>query len=94
MSDLRDRIARVLFVDATAGTGYLWDGTERQEVAHREAAYSLADVICGFIAEDRRELVDIATEVAKEYEDAADWTDAIGRLQKMARAALAKEEGK
>jgi hypothetical protein len=35
-------------------------------------------------------LLELANEVAKEYEDAADWMDAIGRLQGMARAALAK----
>ncbi len=34
--------------------------------------------------------VALATEVAKEYEDAADWKDAIGKLQRLARAALEK----
>jgi hypothetical protein len=38
------------------------------------------------------DLLALAVEVAKEYEDAADWKDAIGRLQKMARAAIARAE--
>ncbi len=36
------------------------------------------------------ELEDLAKEVAKEYEDAADWKDAIGKLQNMANLALTK----
>jgi hypothetical protein len=36
------------------------------------------------------ELEALAIEVAKEYPDAADWKDAIGKLQKLARIALAK----
>ena len=39
------------------------------------------------------ELEALAIEVAKEYEDAADWKDAIGKLQKMARTALEKIKG-
>jgi hypothetical protein len=35
-------------------------------------------------------LIELANEVAKDYEDAADWKDAIGRLQRMAHAAIAK----
>jgi hypothetical protein len=34
-------------------------------------------------------MVELAREVAKEYEDAADWKDAYGRLNRMATAALA-----
>lgn len=36
------------------------------------------------------ELEALAKEVAKEYEDAADWKDAIGKLQNMANSALSK----
>lgn len=36
------------------------------------------------------ELETLAREVAKEYEDAADWKDAIGKLQNMANSALSK----
>ncbi len=36
------------------------------------------------------ELKALAKEVAKEYEDAADWKDAIGKLQNMANSALSK----
>ena len=39
------------------------------------------------------ELEALAKEVAKEYEDAADWKDAIGDLQKLARTALTKIKG-
>ena len=38
------------------------------------------------------ELLELAQEIAKEYEDAADWKDAIGKLQRMANAAIAKAE--
>jgi hypothetical protein len=37
-------------------------------------------------------MVELAREVAKEYEDAADWKDAYGRLNRMATAALANAQ--
>jgi hypothetical protein len=39
------------------------------------------------------DLLGLAVQVAKEYSDASDWKDAIGKLQKMARSAIAKAEG-
>ncbi|MEN6402560.1 MAG: hypothetical protein ABFD94_11520 [Armatimonadia bacterium] len=35
----------------------------------------------------------LATEVAKDYPDAADWKDAYGKLHRMARALLAALKG-
>lgn len=39
------------------------------------------------------ELEALAREVSKEYEDAADWKDAIGKLQNMANSAISKIGG-
>jgi hypothetical protein len=39
------------------------------------------------------DLLALAEEVAKEYEDSADWKDAIGKLQRMANSAIAKAKG-
>jgi hypothetical protein len=39
------------------------------------------------------ELEALAKEVAKEYEDAADWKDAIGKLQNLANSAISKIGG-
>lgn len=39
------------------------------------------------------ELEALAREVAKEYEDAADWKDAIGKLQNLANSAISKIGG-
>jgi hypothetical protein len=43
-----------------------------------------------FLMSASPELLALAIEVVKEYPDAADWKDAIGKLQRMARLAIAK----
>jgi hypothetical protein len=80
MDTMRERVAGVL--EEWYGTDAHCEGTW---LVHRR---DCANAILAIVAEDREKLVALAGEVAKEYYDAADWVDAIGKLQKMARAAL------
>ncbi len=51
------------------------------------------DMRLGDILSAVPEMYELTTLVAADFEDAADWKDAIGRLQSKARAALAKARG-
>lgn len=68
------------------------DGPIVETVAYARVRSGEAEANARLIAA-APDLLVLAEEVAKEYEDAADWKDAIGRLQRLARAAVAKAKG-
>lgn len=57
-------------------------------LAFEAEAYSAVNDHKNSLLRSGRMLVSLAKEVAKEYEDAADWKDDRGRLQRMAQDAL------